>query len=82
MGTAGGIRRLCRMVTFFLAFYSVKNASPHVKMLLILYFAILSIIFELIDKSPVVMDSISWDDIFAVFKSIFAPEAVSVQVPP
>ena len=55
----------------FLAFYSVKNADAHVNMLLDLYFPILLISFELIDKPPVAMTSVSWNDIFAVFKSIF-----------
>ena len=80
MGTTGGIRRLCRIAAFFLAFYSVNNAPLRVKMLLILYFAILLIIFELIDKPPVSMASVSWNDIFAVFNSIFGGRGISVQV--
>ncbi|WP_235210059.1 hypothetical protein, partial [Aeromonas media] len=72
--------RLCRISAYFLAFYSAMNANNNVKMLLILSFAILLIIFELIDKSPVVMFFISRNDIFSVFKSVFGREAVSVQV--
>jgi len=49
-------------------------------MLLILYFPILLISFELIDKPPVAMTSVSWNDIFAVFKSIFGARGISVQV--
>ena len=80
MGKRRGIRRLCRISAYFLAFYSAINANNNVKMLLILSFAILLIIFELIDKSPVAMFFISRNDIFSVFKSVFGCEAVSVQV--
>ncbi|MNP40982.1 hypothetical protein D3C76_1346570 [compost metagenome] len=80
MGNRWGVRRLCRAMAFFLAFYSARSANINVKMLLILYFAILLIIFELIDKSPVSMASVSWNDIFAVFNSIFGGWVISVQV--
>ena len=80
MVTGRGIRRLCRIWAIFLAFYSVKNADAHVNMLLTLYFPILLISFELIDKPPAAMTSVSWNDIFAVFKSIFGARGISVQV--
>ena len=80
MGKRWSVRRLCRAMAFFLAFYSAMSTNINVNMLLILYFAILLIIFELIDKSPVAMFFISRNDIFSVFKSVFCREAVSVQV--
>ena len=61
-------------------FYSESNAQDFVKMLLRGYFAILFIIFELIDKAPVGSGSISRNDIFLVFLSILARESVWVQL--
>ena len=77
MGKRWGIRRLCRISACFLAFYSAINANNNVKMLLILSFAILLIIFELIDKSLVTPVSISRKRFFAVFSSAFVARAFS-----
>ena len=77
MGKRRGIRRLCRISAYFLAFYSAINANNNVKTLLILSFAILLIIFELIDKSLVTPVSISRNRFFAVFSSAFMARAFS-----